>query len=573
MTGGTIVAALVAASPLVIVFLLLVVWRWSARTTMIVAYLLMVFLAWGYWGVNFWRIAAATLEGLVIAASLLYIIFGALLLLYTLKNSGAVEAIRGGFGRLCPDRRVQAIIVAWAFGAFIEGAAGFGTPAAVAGPLLVILGFPPMAAAVSTLVIQSTPVSFGAVGTPILLGVNKGLEGQASVESFLAQAPVGLFGTSLQSFEELLVEVGKRTAILHAIIGFLMPLLVVCLLTRFFGSERKWNLGFGVWKFALFAGLVFSGVYATCGLVLGPRFPSLLGGLVTLGVCVAAARWGFLQPKTAWDFPPADQWPEQWHSSHGPTKSTVESPGGKRIPLWEAWVPYLAVASLLVLEQWEPVKAVLHRAQWEWVVLGDPEATRSIIARWNVVASPGTIFLVATLLAAFLHRMSRTNFQGAVREAGMRTLSAAVALVFAVPAVRIFIHSGVNAAGLESMPRELAEAVASGMGSAWPGFAAVLGAFGAFIAGSNTVSNMTFALFQFEVAIRSHLDPLWVVALQAVGGAAGNMVCVHNVVAASATVGLEGREGWVIRRTLLPTLYYLLAAGALGIFVTRLLGQ
>ena len=117
------------------------------------------------------------------------------------------------------------------------------------------------------------------------------------------------------------------------------------------------------------------------------------------------------------------------------------------------------------------------------------------------------------------------------------------------------------------MPSELATTVANLTGMAWPSISAVIGAMGAFVAGSNTISNMTFSLFQFEVATQLHLAPLWMVALQAVGGAAGNMICVHNVVTASATVGLYGKEGALIRKTLIPTAYYLIAAGAIGCFV------
>jgi lactate permease len=141
---------------------------------------------------------------------------------------------------------------------------------------------------------------------------------------------------------------------------------------------------------------------------------------------------------------------------------------------------------------------------------------------------------------------------------------ASVALVFTVPMVQVFIHSGGGGRGLESMPLVLAGGVASVAGSAWPLFAPLIGGLGAFVAGSNTVSNMMFSLFQFEVGGRIGVDPLWVVALQAIGGAAGNMICVHNVVAASAVVGLLGREGSVIRLTLLPFLYYAIFPGALG---------
>jgi lactate permease len=143
-------------------------------------------------------------------------------------------------------------------------------------------------------------------------------------------------------------------------------------------------------------------------------------------------------------------------------------------------------------------------------------------------------------------------------------IGASAALVFTVPMVQVFINSGGGAAGYERMPIVLAEAIAALAGSAWPFFAPVIGGLGAFVAGSNTVSNMMFALFQFGVAERIAVDPTWIVALQAVGGAAGNIICVHNVVAASAVVGLTGREGVVIRKTLMPYAYYTLLVGSLG---------
>jgi lactate permease len=143
-------------------------------------------------------------------------------------------------------------------------------------------------------------------------------------------------------------------------------------------------------------------------------------------------------------------------------------------------------------------------------------------------------------------------------------VGASVALVFTVPMVQVFINTGGGLAGYERMPIVLAESIAALAGSAWPIFAPLVGGLGAFVAGSNTVSNMMFVLFQFGVAQRIAVDPTWIVALQAVGGAAGNVICVHNVVAASAVAGLMGREGVVIRMTLLPFAYYVLLVGGLG---------
>ena len=115
------------------------------------------------------------------------------------------------------------------------------------------------------------------------------------------------------------------------------------------------------------------------------------------------------------------------------------------------------------------------------------------------------------------------------------------------------------------MPIELANGAAALAGEFWPFLATFIGGLGAFIAGSNTVSNMMFSSFQFNVGSQIGVDSTWIVALQAVGGAAGNMICVHNVVAASAVVGLLGKEGIVIRKTLFPFAYYALLAGAVVI--------
>jgi len=150
-------------------------------------------------------------------------------------------------------------------------------------------------------------------------------------------------------------------------------------------------------------------------------------------------------------------------------------------------------------------------------------------------------------------------------------VGAGIVLVFTVPMVRVYINSDVNASGLSSMPLAMAEWVAGNVGQIWPLFAGMTGALGAFIAGSNTVSNLMFAAFQYGVAERLMMSTVMIVALQAVGAAAGNMIAIHNVVAASATVGLLGKEGATLRKTILPTIYYLLVIGVLGLIAVHVI--
>jgi lactate permease len=542
-----------AALPVAVVFVLLVVMRRSAKLSMMTAYVVTVLLALFLWGAPLARVAGATVNGLVTAVTLLYIVFGAILLLYTVQESGAIRTIRRGFMDISPDRRIQAIIIAWMFGSMIEGASGFGTPAAVAAPLLLAIGFPAMAAVMVTLIIQSTPVSFGAVGTPMLVGINTGLSNSPEVAS--AIAPLTL--------AEYVPVVAAQVALVHALVGVLIPLLMVGMLTRFFGTERSFAKGFRAWKFAIFAGLAFTMPYLLVARILGPEFPSLLGGLIGLMIVVPAARAGWFMPSDSFDFPARAQWDEGWQGNIEPDQAEL-GPDDRRIGLLTAWMPYVIVAALLVLTRTiAPLKA--------W--LTGPDTTLAlrdlfgsgINATAQFAYSPGTVMIIASLISVALFRMRGSDYGRAWAISGRTMLAAAPALLLAVPMVQVFINSGSE--GVASMPITLAEGMAAATGASWPLFAPIVGALGAFIAGSNTVSNMMFALFQFSAAQGIGLDLAGitiVVVLQAVGGAAGNMVCVHNVVAASAVVGLTDREGDIIRKTLITMAYYVVQAGLIG---------
>ena len=553
--------AVLSFLPIVVVALFLVILRWPASRAMPLSYLTAAALALWVWGISFAQVAAATVKGLIVAATLLYIIFGAILLLNTLQQSGALRTIRAGFTNISPDRRVQVIIVAWLFGAFIEGSSGFGTPAAVAVPLLVGLGFPAMSAVVSGMLIQSTPVSFGALGTPILVGVGTGLAGDDSVYQFIQQA--GIAGATADSVgRPFLAMIGVKVALLHAILGTLIPLIVVATMTRFFGANRSIIEGLRIWKFALFSALSMTVPYFLVALFLGPEFPSILGALVGLAIVVSAVRAGWFVPDDGapWDFAPKDQWDKDWT---GLVELKDGPPTGRSLSMFAAWSPYLLVAVLLVATRVPALglAGLLKSASFEWPnIFGTTVGSGTI----QVLYLPGTIFIVVSTITLLLHRMSAGAALKAWKQSSGTLGKASVALLFTVPMVQVFLNSAGGAAGLEKMPDALAEGVAAAAGFAWPLFAPFIGGFGAFVAGSNTVSNMTFSLFQFGVGQRIGVDPTWIVALQAVGGAAGNIICVHNVVAASAVVGMLGREGLVIRKTLPAFLYYAGLAGCLG---------
>jgi lactate permease len=552
--------SLLAFAPLVLAAVLLVGLNWPAKRAMPVVLLVTVLIALTAWDMSVNRVLASSLQGLILTGAILWIIFGAILLLNTLKHSGAIRAIRGGFSNISPDRRVQVIIVAWLFGCFIEGASGFGTPAAVAAPLLVALGFPAMGAVMLGMMVQSTPVSFGAVGTPIVVGVSGGLDKAGISQQLLDK------GSDWETFYRLIT---SEVAITHALIGIAMPLLMCVMLTRFFGRNKSWTEGLAIAPFALFAGLSFVIPYAAAGVFLGPEFPSLIGALVGLLIVVPAAKAGFLLPKKTWDFADAKDWPEQWMGSIQIKLDDMTAKTPMSVGL--AWLPYLLLAGLLVLSRVNAdVKGFfLNNLALGWKnILGEAGLSGSI----EFLYLPGGIMVMVVLATFVLQRMKLRELQAAVSESSRTLLGAGFVLIFTIPMVRILINSGVNLGGLPSMPRAMAELVASGVGHVYPFFAPAIGALGAFIAGSNTVSNLMLAQFQFDTAHLIGVSGAMLVAAQAVGAAAGNMIAIHNVVAASATVGLLGREGAVLRMTIIPTIYYLIMAGLLTLIAIHVVG-
>ena len=550
--------ALLAFSPIVLAAVLLVGLQWPAKRAMPLAFILTVLVALLVWDMSSTRVIASSLQGLAISISLLWIIFGAILLLNTLKHTGAITTIRNGFTAISPDRRIQAIIVAWCFGCFIEGASGFGTPAAVAAPLMVALGFPALAAVLMGMMIQSTPVSFGAVGTPIIVGVTTGLD-NAAINNTLTTAGSG--------WQDYLQTVTSNVAVTHAIIGILMPLFMCMMLTRFFGKNKSWKEGLDILPFAIFAGLAFTVPYAITGVLLGPEFPSLVGGLVGLAIVVTATRKGFLVPKSSFEFPEEKSWPAEWLGSLTIRKDDLKQ---HPISLGLAWFPYLLLPVLLVLSRTsDSFKSLL--TGWS-IAFADILGEAGISASIQPLYLPGGILVFVSLVAVLTQTRSLAAFVPAVAESSRTLLGAGFVLMFTVPMVRIFINSGVNEADIASMPVMTARVAADLVGDFFPAISGVIGALGAFIAGSNTVSNMMFSQFQFEVAQTLNVSTAMVVALQAVGAAAGNMIAIHNVVAASATVGLLGREGTTLRKTALPTLYYLVALGVIGMIAIYGLG-
>ena len=535
--------ALIASLPILLVIVLMLAFNWPAKRALPLGWLVAVVIALLYWKQDFTTSAAWALDGFLEAIGTLVIILGAILIMNTLKHSGAVTAIQRVFNNVNPDRRIQAIIVGFVFAAFIEGAAGFGTPAALAAPLLISLGFPPLCAAIVALIYNSVPVVYGAVGTPT-----------NTATAVTVQAAEAL-GADPEAYRMALT---KFSAISQATCALFIVFFGVFVMCKMFGKNKSGKEAFAALPFALFTAVVFDVVFLALAFFFGPEFPSLVGAIVTLAIVIFAARAGFLCPKKTWDFEPRSEWDATWLS-----KQEVKQDVDNGMSAVLAWVPYVLIALILVGTRlnWFGLKTLLTSDAFK-VSIKNILGNENVNWTWNWGWCPGIFpFILVCILTFFLHKMPGAKVKEAFVDTFKQTSGAAIALFFGVSMVYIYRNTGMNAVLTDkSMLYVMAEALANIFKGAYVIIAPVIGVLGAFMSGSNTVSNTLFAGLQFQTAQLVKMSPVLIVALQNIGGAAGNMICVNNVVAACATTGTMGNEGKIIRTNALPCLIYCIIA-------------
>ncbi|WP_321282575.1 L-lactate permease [Marinifilum fragile] len=531
--------ALLAFSPILLTIVLMVGFNWGAKKALPLSLLVAIAVAFGVWKIDIHHILGYSVFGFLKAFDILIIIFGAILILNTMKLSGAMTTINNGFNGITNDRRIQAIIIGFMFGAFIEGAAGFGTPAALAGPLLVGLGFPPLAAAMVALIFNSVPVPYGAVGTPISGGA------MVTLEQNLADVAANP--------EVFKLALTKWIAIPNALVGIFVPLLGIMIMTKFFGKERSIKPALAAAPFAIFAGLAFGIPYVLIASTLGPDLPSLLGAFIGLGIVIFAAKRGFLVPKKTWDFPPKSEWEANWKSNDNGGDT-----GEAKMGLVKAWMPYVLIAVILVVTR-IPSLGLKGWLAAQTITLSNVLGIEGLtyVLKWAYL--PGTIpFILVALITNVMHGMSKKQVVTSWKTTFKQINGAAIALLAGVAMVQLMLKSGTNGAGLDSMLTTMATAVADLSGNAYPVISPIVGVLGSFMSGSATVSNLLFASLQFETATILGIPQVLIVAVQTIGAALGNMICVNNVVAVCATVGCIGAEGTIIRRNAIPAFVYYL---------------
>lgn len=523
--------AILAAIPLLLAFFLMVLRNVSASKSVGVSFLLTVLLMHFVWQVSTLDTAAYTVYGVLKAVDLLLIVAGAIFLQNTLKKAGLMDVIRSGFQTISPDPRIQAIIIGYLFGAFIEGSAGFGTPAALAAPLLVGLGFPAVPACVVSLISNSTPVPFAAAGTPTLTTIS-------NMADQLTASSVGQ--------EWFTREVTHKVCVYLGVGGLVVPILLVAVLVLCFGErEQRLRRILEMVPFSLLAALTFLVPYYLLGTFLGPEFASIVGAIAGMFLTVLAARFHILVPKHRWRFRTDAATPQ---TDLGTPPTTGQ--------FFLAWTPYLAIAVLLFVTRVDAfgLKDILKGI---YIPIHNILGVDGLNLDFQWAYNPGIFpFGVVALVTALVRRVPGRETAQVARDTGRQLANLTVALIAGVAMVQLMMHSGENGSGLDSMLSQISQLMVNLVGAAFPYMSPVIGIFGAFVSGSCTVSSTLFGPLQYETAELLGLSTTTIVALQLTGGALGNMICINNVVAVTSTTNAPGNEGRIIRTNLLPCLVY-----------------
>jgi len=506
---------------------------WPSYISLPVAAALVYFLSLVHFRLDPNLVNATVANGALSALTPISIIWGAILLSQTMRRSGAEGVISEWLKRVSPNPVAQLMILGWAFPFMMEGSSGFGTPAAIAAPLLVGLGFDAAGVTILTLIMNSVPATFGAVGTPMWFG--------------FSQAPL--------SQSEILV-VSWKSAVVHTIAALVVPIIALRFLVGW--REIRQNLLF------IYLSILSCALPSLFLSRINYEFPSLIGGAVGLCLSVLLAKYQVGLART-----------------HADNEAGVAPPSQGRERML-AFTPYLLLIAVLIVTRvrFLPLRGWLNAESPAMALdlgsLGTFSVSIALVFRldaifgtssawsYNALFVPALIpFVVVVLLSVPLLRTDLLTLKKVVADATHRLSGPSITLVGALIMVQLMTLGGDNA-----QTTIIGRTFAGVTGEGWPFFAPMLGALGAFFAGSATVSNLTFAGIQDSIARTLGFDRTSILALQSVGAAMGNMIAISNIVAVTSILGLKNQDGFVLKRTAIPLVAYALIAGIAGLLLT-----
>jgi L-lactate permease len=577
VAGSIFLSALVASIPPLLLALMLAVWRFAPWKSAIAGAASAFVLAWLVWGMPLPLTIAAFTHGMAYGLwPICWIVFSAVLFYNLSVESGDFDVIRGSLARLTTDRRVQVLLVAFCFGALIEGIAGFGAPVAITASMLAGLGFEPIMAAVLALIANTAPVAFGSLGIPV-----------TTLGGLLAP----MLGHDTQT----------TTRALSAMVGRQLPFFSLIIPAYLVVLYAGWGRMMGVLPAVFVAGVTFAiGQFAVSNYV-GPELTDTLAALVSLASVALLLK--FWKPSDA------------FAAENSSSAETMKDPSSR---VWRAYATYgILVVTVLIgqsgnfagMSQVKPpanVTALLRCGQAGYRLCPDPwvgpqaaaapQAFRfpvwdfnwpgayqmvdgkptplvqreapvvaqttpyALTYRLDFLAAAGTLVLIATFIA-FIPMLAAGAGSGILGVAFGKT-----AAQLRLPIVTIaFILSIATVMNYSGMTSSMALALAA-TGWLFPFFSAWLGMLGVFLTGSDTSSNTLFGPLQATTAKVSGLDPILMGATNSSAGVMGKMISPQNLSVGAAGVGAVGREGEIFSKVIFHSLVLTALMGLLAMF-------
>jgi len=524
VAGSLVLSTLVAAIPILVLFVLLAGLRFAAHWASLITLAVALVIAVLVYGMPIGLALNSTLLGICFGLfPIVWIVINAIFIYNVIVDTGLFNTIRDSLAGVSNDRRIQVVLIAFVFGALLEATAGFGTPVAITASLMAGLGFEALYAAALALLANTAPVAFGGFGIPILTG--------ASV--------AGLDTLELSQM------VGRQTPLLALIIpGMLVTVMA--------GFRRMLE----VWPVIVVSGVAFAGTQFVVSNLLGPELADLLAALIT--VVAVVGLLAFWRPSTEWHFenePSADE-----------RESYETPPLGRTL---YAWSPFIIIVALFLLVQVPPIKAAVGGVQTAinfpsaavdpttglpfvpWPGLDGqveqqppvvPEAAPySASYSTNWLSAAGTIILIADLIALAVMRVGPGRALRIYGQTLKQLWSAILTIATILGLAYLLNYSGVT--------YTLGLAFAA-TGVLFPFFASFIGWLGVALTGSDTSSNALFANLQKVTAQQIGVSPNLTVGANSSGGVLGKMISPQNLAVGTSATGLQGREGDLLRLVL-----------------------
>ena len=512
--GNIGLSALVAAVPILFLFVALAGLKMKGHTAGLITLALAVLVAVLAFGMPV-RLAllSSLFGGMTGLWPIGWIVVAAVFLYNLTVKTGQFEIVKDSVASITEDRRLQALLIAFSFGSFLEGAAGFGTPVAITASMLVGLGFNPLYAAGLCLIANTAPVAFGAIGIPIITAGN-------------------ITGIDAMAISQM---VGRQLPFLSLFVPFWLVFVM-----------SGWKNTIEVLPAIIVSGLSFALTQFLSSNFLGPMLPDILSSLVSILSLVFFLKvW---KPKQIWRF----------KGEPVATKTVVRHSTGA---ILKAWAPFIILTILIADWGLAPVKALIGAFDFKFAIAGLDKAILvagkplGVVFNWNVLSATGTSIIITAIISAIVLRVGPRLFLRVLADTAGNLKFA----LLTIAAVLAFAY----VANWSGMTPTLGKAFTF-TGKLFPFVAPFLGWLGVFITGSDTSSNALFANMQKVTAQSLGINPVLTVAANSSGGVAAKMISPQSIVVGCASTGLQGSEGSLFRFTLPHSLFFTVIVGLIS---------